>query len=122
MPARHRAPLPPARPSFPRAKTAPARRSRPPARAAPRAAAGRSRNRTLYQSDPAFTVKMTPKRSVSVNSIMKRVGRAVEFLAWAVFFALAALVLALRFWLLPDIERCRAGNAGVAARPVGPTT
>jgi hypothetical protein len=38
---------------------------------------------------------------------MKRVGRAIEVLAWGVFFALAAIVLAVRFWLLPDIERYR---------------
>ena len=50
---------------------------------------------------------------------MKRVGRAVEFLAWAVFFALAALVLALRFWLLPDIERYREDIVAVASRAVG---
>jgi uncharacterized protein (TIGR02099 family) len=35
---------------------------------------------------------------------MKRVGRAIEVLAWAVFFALAASALAVRFWLLPNIE------------------
>ena len=50
---------------------------------------------------------------------MKRVGRAAEFLAWTVFFALAALVLALRFWLLPDIERYREDIAAVATRAVG---
>ena len=62
---------------------------------------------------------MKPKPSVSVNSTMKRVGRAVEFLAWAVFFALAALVLALRFWLLPDIERYRGEIVAAASRAVG---
>jgi uncharacterized protein (TIGR02099 family) len=50
---------------------------------------------------------------------MKRVGRAVEVLAWAVFFALAALVLALRFWLLPDIERYREDIVAAASRAVG---
>jgi hypothetical protein len=38
---------------------------------------------------------------------MKRLLRAIEMLAWGVFFAFAALVLALRFWVLPDIERYR---------------
>ena len=38
---------------------------------------------------------------------MKRLLRATEMLAWGVFFAFAALVLALRFWVLPDIERYR---------------
>ncbi len=50
---------------------------------------------------------------------MKRVGRAVEFLAWAVFFALAAAVLALRFWLLPDIERYRDDIVAAASHAVG---
>jgi uncharacterized protein YhdP len=56
---------------------------------------------------------------VSVNSTMKRVGRAVEFLAWAVFFACAALVLALRLWLLPDIERYRGEIVAGVSRAVG---
>ena len=50
---------------------------------------------------------------------MKRVGRALEFLAWTVFFLFAALVLALRFWLLPDIERYRDEIAAAVTRTVG---
>src|SRR3989441_9399451 len=50
---------------------------------------------------------------------MKRVGRAVEFLAWALFFAFAALVLAMRFWLLPDIERYRDDIVAAVSRTVG---
>jgi uncharacterized protein (TIGR02099 family) len=50
---------------------------------------------------------------------MKRVGRAAEFLAWTLFFALAALALALRFWLLPDIERYRERIAAEVSRTVG---
>ena len=50
---------------------------------------------------------------------MKRVGRAVEFLAWTLFFAFAALVLALRFWLLPDIERYRDDIVAAVSRTVG---
>src|SRR3990170_3819802 len=38
---------------------------------------------------------------------MVRFWRAVEVLAWAAFFAFAAVVLALRFWVLPDVERYR---------------
>jgi uncharacterized protein (TIGR02099 family) len=38
---------------------------------------------------------------------MKRLLRAIEMLAWGAFFVLALLVLALRFWVLPDIERYR---------------
>jgi uncharacterized protein YhdP len=50
---------------------------------------------------------------------MKRVGRAVEFLAWTLFFVLAALILALRFWLLPDIERYRDEIVSVVSHSVG---
>jgi len=38
---------------------------------------------------------------------MKRLWRVTEVLAWTAFFAFAALVLVLRFWVLPDIERYR---------------
>ena len=50
---------------------------------------------------------------------MKRAGRAAEFLAWAVFFAGCLLVLALRFWVLPDIERFRDPIVAAAARAIG---
>lgn len=50
---------------------------------------------------------------------MKRVGRALEFLAWAAFFAFASLVLALRFWLLPNIEQYRDDIAAAVTRAVG---
>src|SRR5262245_6268958 len=43
----------------------------------------------------------------NVNSTMKRLWRAIEVLAWTAFFVCAALVLAVRFWVLPDIERYR---------------
>src|SRR5215217_3677361 len=50
---------------------------------------------------------------------MKRLLRAVEMLAWGVFFALAALVLALRFWVLPDIERYREDIVAAVSRGIG---
>ena len=50
---------------------------------------------------------------------MRRAGRAIEFLAWALFFALAALVLAVRFWLLPDIERYREQVVAAVSAAVG---
>ena len=50
---------------------------------------------------------------------MKRAGRAIEFLAWALFFALAASVLAVRFWLLPDIERYRGEIVARVSAAVG---
>src|SRR5947209_640701 len=50
---------------------------------------------------------------------MKRVGRALEFVAWTTFFAVAALVLALRFWLLPNVELYRDAIVGAVSRTVG---
>ena len=50
---------------------------------------------------------------------MKRLLRATEMLAWGVFFAFAALVLALRFWVLPDIERYREQIVSAMSRGVG---
>lgn len=62
---------------------------------------------------------MARQPSVSVHSTMKKVGRAIEFLAWALFFALAALVLAVRFWLLPDVERYRGEIVSAVSAAVG---
>jgi uncharacterized protein (TIGR02099 family) len=56
---------------------------------------------------------------LNVNSITKRLWRATEVLAWTVFFAFAALVLALRFWLLPNIERYRGDIVAAVSRSVG---
>ena len=50
---------------------------------------------------------------------MKRAGRAIEFLAWSAFFAVAASVLAVRFWLLPDIERHRGEIVARVSAAVG---
>jgi uncharacterized protein (TIGR02099 family) len=50
---------------------------------------------------------------------MKRLLRAIEVLAWAGFFALAALVLAVRFWVLPDIERYREDIVAAMSRGIG---
>jgi uncharacterized protein (TIGR02099 family) len=54
-----------------------------------------------------------------VNSTTKRLLRATEVLAWGIFFAFAALVLALRFWILPDIERYRDDIVEAISRGVG---
>jgi uncharacterized protein (TIGR02099 family) len=62
---------------------------------------------------------MAPQTSVNVHSTMKRVGRAIEFLAWAAFFTAAAAVLAVRFWLLPDIERHRGRVVAALSTAVG---
>src|SRR5688572_12630572 len=50
---------------------------------------------------------------------MKRLLRAIEVLAWAIFFCAAALVLAVRFWVLPDIERYREDIVAAISRGVG---
>ncbi len=45
--------------------------------------------------------------------------RALEVLAWTAFFAFAALFLALRFWVLPNIERYRGDIVAAVSRSVG---
>jgi uncharacterized protein (TIGR02099 family) len=50
---------------------------------------------------------------------MKRLWRAIEVLAWGVFFACAALVLAVRFWVLPDIERYRSEIVAAISLGIG---
>ena len=50
---------------------------------------------------------------------MKRLLRAIEVLAWAGFFVLAAVVLAVRFWVLPDIERYREEIVAAMSRGIG---
>ena len=50
---------------------------------------------------------------------MKRLWRALEVLAWASFFALALVVLAVRFWVLPDIERYREPIVAAMSRGLG---
>jgi uncharacterized protein (TIGR02099 family) len=53
---------------------------------------------------------------------MKWLRRAIEVLAWTALFAFAGLVLALRFWVLPNVERYRgeivSAVAGALGRPV----
>ena len=50
---------------------------------------------------------------------MKRLLRAIEILAWGAFLAFAALVLALRFWVLPEIERHREDIVAAVSRGIG---
>src|SRR3954470_1900163 len=50
---------------------------------------------------------------------MKRLLQALEVLAWLTFFAFAGLVLALRFWLLPNIEHYRGDIVAAVTRAVG---
>ena len=55
----------------------------------------------------------------NVNSIMKRIWRAVEVAAWTAFFAFAVLLLTLRFWVLPKVAEHREQIAVIAARVIG---
>src|SRR5438105_4538421 len=50
---------------------------------------------------------------------MKPLWRGIEALAWIAFFVFATLVLALRYWLLPDIERYRGDIVAAIERSVG---
>jgi len=55
----------------------------------------------------------------NVNSIMKRLWRATEVLAWTAFFVFAVLALAVRFWILPDIERYRGDIVSAVSTALG---
>ena len=65
---------------------------------------------------------MTREGVSNVNSTMKWLRRGIEVLVWTAFFAFAALLLTLRFWLLPNVERYRAeivaAVSGAIGRPV----
>jgi uncharacterized protein (TIGR02099 family) len=50
---------------------------------------------------------------------VRRSLRIIEVLAWCAFFALAAALLALRYWVLPNIERYRGDIVAAISRGVG---
>jgi uncharacterized protein (TIGR02099 family) len=50
---------------------------------------------------------------------LRNVLRALEILAWAAFFAFAILFLALRYWLLPNVEHYRADIVAAISRSIG---
>ena len=50
---------------------------------------------------------------------MKRAARAIEFAAWTLFFLFAAAALALRFWLLPNIEHYREEIVAALSHAIG---
>ena len=50
---------------------------------------------------------------------LKAFARAVEVLAWVAFFTFAAIFLALRYWLLPDIERHRGDIVAAISQATG---
>ena len=57
----------------------------------------------------------TPERRRAAHPLL----RALELLAWAAFFSFAALFLALRFWLLPQVERYQANVVAALSRAAG---
>jgi len=50
---------------------------------------------------------------------LRKLIRALEILAWAAFFAFAAVFLALRYWVLPNIESYRGDIVAKISRSVG---
>jgi uncharacterized protein (TIGR02099 family) len=50
---------------------------------------------------------------------LKAFARAVEVLAWIVFFSFAIIFLSLRYWLLPDIERYRGDIVAAISQATG---
>ncbi|MEX0637167.1 MAG: TIGR02099 family protein, partial [Burkholderiales bacterium] len=57
----------------------------------------------------------SPKRRTAALTLL----RVLEFVAWTVFFAFAAVFLALRFWLLPQVERYQGEVVAALTRAVG---
>ncbi|MDW8469215.1 MAG: YhdP family protein [Burkholderiales bacterium] len=51
--------------------------------------------------------------------LIKRFFLALEVLAWTAFFAFALLVLSLRYWVLPNIERWREDIVAELSRAIG---
>ena len=50
---------------------------------------------------------------------LQRLLRAIEVLAWAGFFAFAVIFLALRYWLLPNVEQYRGDIVAAISRSIG---
>ncbi|HEX2650851.1 MAG TPA: AsmA-like C-terminal region-containing protein [Burkholderiales bacterium] len=54
-----------------------------------------------------------------MRRLPKALLRALEILAWASFFAFAAIFLSLRYWILPDIERYRGDIVAAISQAIG---
>src|SRR6185436_16702453 len=57
--------------------------------------------------------------STSRKVTLLRLLRAIEVLAWAAFFAFAVIFLALRYWLLPNVEQYRGDIVAAISRSIG---
>ena len=55
----------------------------------------------------------------SLKAQLRRLLRAMEVLAWAAFFAFAVIFLALRYWLLPNVEQYRGEIVTAISRAIG---
>ena len=55
----------------------------------------------------------------SLQKPLRNLLRALEILAWASFFAFAVVFLALRYWLLPNVENYRADIVAAISRSIG---
>ncbi|OFZ85445.1 MAG: TIGR02099 family protein [Betaproteobacteria bacterium RBG_16_66_20] len=56
---------------------------------------------------------------IPAQTPLRNLLRALEILAWAAFFAFAALFLALRYWLLPNVEQYRADIVAAISSSIG---
>ncbi len=55
----------------------------------------------------------------SLKVPLRRLLRVLEVLAWAGFFAFAVIFLALRYWLLPNVEQYRGDIVAAISRSIG---
>ncbi len=55
----------------------------------------------------------------SFKAPLRRLLRVIEVLAWAGFFAFAVIFLALRYWLLPNVEHYRGDIVAAISRSIG---
>src|SRR6185295_18126994 len=55
----------------------------------------------------------------SIKAPLRRLLRAAEILAWACFFAFAAIFLSLRYWLLPNVEQYRGEIVAAISQSIG---
>ncbi|MEK6244168.1 MAG: YhdP family protein [Pseudomonadota bacterium] len=55
----------------------------------------------------------------SFKTRLRSLLRAIEVLAWAGFFAFAVIFLALRYWLLPNVEQYRGDIVAAISRSIG---
>src|SRR5882672_1081692 len=55
----------------------------------------------------------------SFKDPLRRLVRAIEVLAWAGFFAFAVIFLALRYWLLPNVEQYRGDIVAAISQAIG---